>query len=381
MNNAKTSGQIKSIGATASGKGEEYKHEQLETILKKSAVRTALKKFKSEGDAGFYIAGLIQKENASFLKKIAKIRFDLFFEEESIYRKKLIEKVLKELEKRDLIYEKDGAVWFRAEKYGDTEDRVFVRSDGTPTYILPDIAYHLDRLVRRKFDLAIDIFGADHHGYGPRLTGALNALGVEPARVKVLTAQMVRLTKYGKEFKMSKRKGVFVTLEELIKEVGLDAARFFFLSTSLDTHFDFDLALAKERSMKNPVYYVEYAYVRAANILRRAKMKPTRKAKLHLLSSGEDRRLILALARFPEILEDIASDYHVHRLTKYGMDLARAFHNFYEKERVIPARRSLGAGGGETKDVRAARLSLVAATEVVLGNLFGVMGITPPKRM
>ncbi len=370
VNNAHSSGQIKSLGKTALGKGSEYRHEQLLRILKSPAVKKALKKMKSESDAGFYIARLIQKENEKFLKQTAKINFDLFFEEDWVYQKKLIEKVLMELRKRRAIYEKDGATWLKAKEYGDSEDRVIVRSDGAPTYVLPDIAYHLDRLAKRKFTKAIDIFGADHHGYGPRLKGALKALGIDPKRTEVLIAQTVRLTKNGKEYKMSKRKGVFVTLAELIKQVGLDVTRFFFLTTSLDTHFDFDLALAKERSMKNPVYYVEYAYVRAKKIIAKVKVKSI-KADLSLLSSTEDRNLILELGRFPEVLEDTAKDYHVHRLTRYGIELARAFHNFYEKERVV----------GGPKDIQGARLALVAASVIVLENLFALIGITPPKRM
>lgn len=371
VNNARSSAQVKSLGRTALGKGSEYKHEQLLRLLKNPAVKRVLKKTKSEIEAGFYIARLIQKENEKFLRDVAKIKFNLFFEEEKIYEKKLIEKVLDQLRRRNVIYKKDGAVWFKAVKYGDTGDRVVVRSDGAPTYVLPDIAYHFDRLVVRKFDKAIDIFGADHHGYIPRLRGALQALGVKPDRTDVLIAQTVRLTRNGKEFKMSKRKGVFVTLEKLIKEVGLDVTRFFFLTTSLDTHFDFDLVLAKERSMKNPVYYVEYAYVRAKNILARANAKSAQKPKLDFLESVEDRELILQLARFLEVVENTAVDYHVHRLTKYGVELARAFHNFYEKERVV----------GEKKDVQDARLALVSATIIVLGNLFKLLGITPPRRM
>ncbi len=374
VNNAKSSGQIKSLGATALGKGKEYEHDQLLSLLKKPSVKSALKKIKLESEAGAYIAKLIQKENENFLEKKAKIHFNLFFSEESIYQKKLIEKLLTELHEKNLVYKKDGALWFIAKSYGDSEDRVFVRSDGTPTYVLPDLVYHLDRLRSRKYEKVIDIFGADHHGYGPRLKGALSALGVNRERVEVLIAQTVRLTKNGKEFKMSKREGVFVTLEELIKQVGLDVARFFFITVSLDTHFDFDFMLAKKHSLKNPVYYVQYAIVRAENILKKAKNNPAiagPASDFKSLTTKEDKQLILELGRFPEVIEDTARDYRLHRLTKYAGELARAFHNFYQKERVI----------GEAKEKAAARLALVTATIIVLKNLFGVLGISTPKKM
>lgn len=370
VNNAKASAQIQSLGRTALDRGNDYRHEQLAEILARPVVKRALKRMKNEAEAGFYVAKIIQKENEKFLKKFAKIRFDLFFEEESIYQKDLIQKALAALQKKGVIYNKEGAVWFKASRYGDTEDRVIVRKDGSPTYVLPDTVYHLDRLVRRKYDIAVDIFGADHYGYGPRLIGILEALGIKRERVKFMTTQVVRLVKNGEEFKMSKRKGVFVTLEDLIREVGLDAVRFFFLSSSLDTQFLFDISLAKERSMKNPVYYVQYAYVRALNIIKKVKAKRVEPG-LNFLDSDADSSLIRKLVQFSEIVEDTAGDYQVHRLTRYAIELAREFHNFYEKERVI----------GVEPDVAAARLALVRATVIVLENLFGLLGISKPKKM
>ncbi|MBI2037004.1 MAG: arginine--tRNA ligase, partial [Candidatus Liptonbacteria bacterium] len=390
VNNARSSLQVRSLGKTALGRGEEYKHEQLLRLLKKQEIAKRLKDMADEGEAGYYVADRIQKENADFLEKKAKITFDIFFEEESVYEKGLIDGVLGELKKRGAIYEKDGAVWFKASEHGDTEDRVFVRSDGAPTYVLPDIAYHRDRLVTRKYDKAIDIFGADHHGYGPRLKGALKALGLDPKRVEILTAQTVRLMKGGEEFKMSKRKGVFVTLEELIEEVGLDAARWFFLEKSLDTHMDFDLDLAKERSQKNPVYYAQYAAVRAANILKKAKFtkKQLDSAKLagydtlvpplgHL-KEAEEFELIKQLVRFPETVAQAAAMRRPQELPKYASDLAHAFHLFYERRRVIEE-------GAETSLdallTSLARRALVLGTLGVLTNAFGLMGIAVPKKM
>ena len=370
VNNARSSLQIRSLGKTALGRGEEYKHGQLLRLLKKQEVAKRLRDMADEGEAGYYVASLIQKENADFLKKKAKITFDIFFEEESVYEKGLVREVLSELTKRGAVYEKDGAVWFKASAYGDTEDRVFVRSDGAPTYVLPDVAYHRDRLVTRKFNNAIDIFGADHHGYGPRLKGALQAFGLDSKRVEILIAQTVRLTKGGEEFKMSKRKGVFVTLEELIKEVGLDAARWFFLEKSLDTHMDFDLDIAKERSQKNPVYYAQYAAVRAKNIL--AKTAGLKGASNPVyLKAPEEFGLIKQLIRFPDVVAQAALTRHAHYLPKYVSDLAHAFHLFYERRRVA----------GEPQEILLARRALVLGTLVVLTSAFNLMGITIPKKM
>lgn len=377
VNNAKSSSQIKSLGRTVLGIGEEYRHDQLAKILARPAIKARLTKLEvglpaeaAAAEAGYYIASLIQKENAEFLKKKAKIGFDIFVEEQDLYGNGLVGKVLDELRARGAIYEEDGAVWFKAREFGDTEDRVLVRSDGMPTYVLPDIAEHRDRLVARKFDKAIDIFGADHHGYSPRLKGALQALGFDSGRVEILIAQTVRLVRSGEEFKMSKRKGVFVTLEELIKEVGLDAARWFFLEKSLDTHMDFDLDLAKERSQKNPVYYVQYAAVRAKNIL--AKTAGVKGAPvLAHLKMPEEFKLMKQLIRFSETVAHAAVTRQAHELTKYISDLARAFHLFYERHRVV----------GERSEMLLARRALVRGTLVVLTSAFGLLGISVPKKM
>lgn len=384
VNNAKSSGQIKSLGKTALGRGGEYAHAELNTLLKKPAVRAKLKKMTDEGEAGFFVARLIQEENKKFLKK-AGIEYDIFFEEQSLYDNKLLDGILGALQQKGVVYEKGGALWFRASQFGDTEDRVFVRSTGEPTYVLPDLAYHWNRLNTRKFDSAIDIFGADHHGYGPRLTGALAALGIDPSRITIITTQTVRLMKGGEEFKMSKRKGVFVTLQELIDEVGLDATRFFFLAQSPDTHMDFDLTIAKEQSNKNPVYYVQYSHARIASILRKVKRQKhvpygiegsrlgskVKSLDTYLLKEKEEVALMRMLAQFPEVVEDAARDYHVARLTAYATELARAFHFFYEKHRVI----------SDDARVTAARLALIAGTQIVLKNTLDLMGISLPKKM
>jgi len=270
-----------------------------------------------------------------------------------------------------LLYERENAIWFKASKYGDTEDRVVIRSDGSPTYFLPDIAYHLNKF-KRGFDKVINIWGADHGGYVARLEGAMDALGHKD-KLQILIAQLVRLMKGGKEVKMSKRAGTFVTLEALIDEVGLDAARFFFLMYSLNTHMDFDMDLAVKKSEENPVYYVQYAHARISSILRRIKNYELRikGADLNLLSEKAELGLIKELIKYPELISDVAERYEVHRLPYYAKDLAKKFHGFYNACQVI----------SDDKKLTKARLALVRATQVVLQNVLGVMGVSAPERM
>ncbi len=372
VNNAKSSGQIQSLGKTVLGQGEEYRHEQLLRVLKNPEVKKKLKKIKDPKEAGFYIAGIIQKENEGFLKKKAKIKFDLFFEEELVYSSGLLKKIVEKLKKSGATYEKDKALWLKSSQFGDSEDRVLIRSTGEPTYVLPDVGYHWDRLEKRKNDLAINIFGADHFGYGPRLKGALNAIGLDPAKVNIFTAQLVRLVKGVKEVKMSKRKGDFVTLEQLIDDVGLDAARYFFLMKSLDTHMDFDLALAKERSQKNPVYYTQYAHARMSSILSKSEIRSTKFETIYkskILNSKSIRKLILKLIQFPEIIEDIANDYQVQRLTTYAYELAREFSQFYRDVKVL--------GSKNEKEL----IALVSLTRKILADTLKLLGISVPEKM
>ena len=309
---------------------------------------------------------ILLKEIKLSLKK-AGIKHDIFFsEDKNLHKKEELDKTLRFLSKMGLVEKRQGATWFK------NSDSVLVKSDGNPTYFLADLAYHYDKLLKRKFDLAIDIWGADHHGYAQRMKKGVQALGVKPERLKILITQLVRLVSGSKEVKMSKRKGEFVTLDELLKEVGSDAARFFFLMHSLDTHMDFDLDLAKEKSQKNPVYYAQYALVRCVNILRKVKGKRLKaQGNLNLLNSDSEIKLMLELVKFPDVLAETTQDYQVHRLTRYAMELARAFHNFYEKERVLNAEG----------DLKNARLALVLATKIVFENLFDILGISKPKKM
>ena len=281
--------------------------------------------------------------------------------------------------RKDLVYELDGATWMKTTKFGDSEDRVLIKKNGEETYFMSDILYHADKIKIRKFDKVIDIWGADHHGYAPRLKAALAALDIPENKLEIIISQLVRLVKNGKEVKISKRAGNFITLEELIDEVGIDAARFFFLMYSPNTHMDFDLALAKERSQKNPVYYVQYAHARIASILRKSqilnsKFETNSKLKTQnskLLKEKEELNLIRKLIELPELLEEIAQNYEVHRLPRYVLELAKEFHNFYEKQQVIT----------EDDNLTAARLSLVSATKIILSNVLNLMGIKAPDKM
>ena len=364
------------MGKTAVGVGKNYKTKDLELKIKK----LGLKKIKNYSDVGYLLAKLIQEDNKKFIENKLKIKFNKWFSEESLYKSGAVEKLLKELKKKNLAYKKDGAVWFKSKQFGDNKDRVLIRQPrvawqaGEPTYFLPDLAYHLNKFKTRKFDKVIDIWGADHHGYSPRLKAGLKAFGVSDEKFKIIISQMVRLIKKGKEIKMSKRKGEYVSLEELIDEVGLDATRFFFLMYSPDTHMNFDLDLAKEKSLKNPVYYAQYAVVRCGSILKKAKinLRTSNVLRLNLLNTKEDLNLMRLLARFPEIIDEAAQNYSPQILVRYSLDLARQFHNFYEKERII---------GLDDKNLVSARLVLIQATLMVFKNVFNLLGISLPKKM
>jgi arginyl-tRNA synthetase len=310
------------------------------------------------------------KEIKETIEKKTKIYFDRYTsEQKQIHNKGFIRKALKIFKKNNLVYKKEGALWLKTTNFGDDKDRVLITSDGFPTYFLADAGHYLETK-KRGFNWKINILGPDHYGYVARIQAAAQILGLKKS--EVIVTQAVRLVEKGKEVKMSKRRGEFVTFEDLINEVGSDAARFFFLMHSPEAHMDFDLGLAKERSLKNPVYYAQYAYVRAANIIKKANLqRRTYKLQLNSLNTSEDLKLIRELVRFGEVMEDTAKDYKVQRLTRYALELARAFHNFYEKERVL----------GEEKDVAAARLALVYAAAFMFKKLFGILGITAPQKM
>lgn len=315
-------------------------------------------------------AAILLKEIQKSLKG-AGIDFDVWFSEQKNLRGNgEIKKTLELLKQKGLVEKKEGAVWLKTSDIADDKDRVLVKSDGNPTYFLADTAYHYDKLVKRKFDKAIDIWGADHHGYVARLKSGVKALGIDPNRLKILLTQLVRLTENGREIRMSKRTGEFITMDELISEVGKDAARFFFLMHAPETHMDFDLALAKEKSNKNPVYYAQYAYVRCGSILAKSKVKKI-KANWDLLKSKSELQLMCELVKLPDLIWQTAQDCQVSRLARYVLEIAHAFHNFYEKERVIT----------DDKELMSARLALVAAAREILGKALDLLGLSKPKKM
>ena len=302
------------------------------------------------------------------------IKFDHWFSEDSLHQESDITKSLAILKKTKDIYIKDGAAWYKTSKYGDEKDRVLQRKDGQFTYFAADIAYHWNK-IKRGYNLLVDIWGADHHGYVNRVKIAVER-GIKPTvnwggRFDILISQLVRLVSEGESTKISKREGKIFTIDELIDEVGLDAARFFFLTKSLNTHMDFDLDLAKERSQKNPVYYIQYAHARMSSLLKIAKNSRFDSAKSDLLKDPIEIDLIRQIILFPEIVEDVTVSYNVQKLPFYALELANCFHKFYDTCQVI----------SKDQKLTEARLALVHATKIALRNTLKMMGISAPKKM
>ncbi|MCR4430417.1 MAG: arginine--tRNA ligase [Tepidanaerobacteraceae bacterium] len=310
------------------------------------------------------------------------VEFDVWFSEQSLHDAGKVKDVIKLLKEKGCTYEKDGALWFKASDYGGGKDEVLIRANGLPTYFASDIAYHKDKF-DRGFDRVIDIWGADHHGHVARVKGALKALGYDPEKLTVILMQLVRLYRNGEIARMSKRTGRAVTLADIVEEVGRDAARFFFNMRSADTHLDFDLDLAIRKSDENPVYYVQYAHARICSILRQASEQgvalPDIGAAsgdlmdkyLNLLTEKNEIELIKKLADFPGEVRLSAENLSPYRITNYCLELASAFHSFYNSCRVL-------TGDGE---LTAARLMLVEAVRQVLKNAFYILGISAPERM
>jgi arginyl-tRNA synthetase len=302
---------------------------------------------------------------------------DVFFNEDSLYSSGKIQEVIQELRTKGLVYDLDGAVWLKTTALGLDQDRVIVKSTGEPTYRLPDIAYHREKF-KRGFDLIVDVFGADHIATIPDVLAGVKALGYDPEKVKVVIHQFVTLMRDGEQVKMSKRLANFVTLDELIDEVGSDAVRFFFLMRSTSSHLEFDLNLAKEQSEKNPVYYLQYAHARIASILRFAEGQGTFSVtdsfdtiEYNLLKGPAEISLVKLLLDFPETVELCALGFEPHRLTTYLHDVATAFHKFYHEHRVVIPEIELAK----------ARLSLCLAAKTVLANGCRILGISVPERM
>jgi arginyl-tRNA synthetase len=307
------------------------------------------------------------------------VHFDVFFNEDSLYSSGKIREVIEEFRKLGIAYDQDGAVWLKATALGLDQDRVIVKSTGEPTYRLPDIAYHREKF-RRGFELVVDVFGADHIATIPDVLAGIKALGYDPEKVKVVIHQFVTLMRDGQQVKMSKRSANFVTLDELIEEVGADAVRFFFLMRGVSTHLEFDLNLALEQSDKNPVYYVQYAHARIASILRHAESQGLLSSgalvnpgevDLGLLVQPEEIALVKMLLEFPEIVDSACFGFEPQRITTYLHEVATAFHKFYHEYRVITPER----------DLSIARLALCQASKTVLANGCKILGISAPERM
>jgi len=297
------------------------------------------------------------------------IKYNKWFFESDLHKKDLPDKIIKILKKQDLLYEKEGATWFKSTNFGDTRDRVLIKKDGMKTYLANDIAYHYNKFKERKFDKVINIWGADHHGDVPGLMAGVEAIGYK-GKLEIILHQFITVLEKGEKVKMSKRLGTFIPLDELLNSVGSDVVRFFFLMHSADRHMDFDLDLAKEKSDKNPVYYVQYAYARINSILRKTKTHFSIE-KLDLLNHQSEKELIKCLIKLPEIIEDIAKDYQVQRLPNYAIESATAFHRFYTDCQVL----------GEEKELEKARLALLMATKFVLSSVLDLMGISKPEKM
>ncbi|MEB5686733.1 arginine--tRNA ligase [Mammaliicoccus lentus] len=301
------------------------------------------------------------------------IHFDSWFSETSLYEANEITAVLDKMTELGYIFEKDGATWLRTTEFGDDKDRVLVKQDGTYTYFLPDIAYHYDK-VERKFDKLINLFGADHHGYINRLKASLETFGVDSNRLEIQIMQMVRLLQDGVEVKMSKRTGNAITLRDIMDEVGVDAARYFLTMRSPDTHFDFDMELAKKESQDNPVYYAQYAHARISSIIRQAEEKGFKLDKdvdLSLITHDKAFELLKKIAEFEPTIVSAAESRSPHRMTNYIQDLAAQFHKFYNAEKVL------------TDDIEKtkAHLALIEAARITLRNALKLIGVSAPESM
>lgn len=305
-----------------------------------------------------------------------RIKYDTWFKESTLHNNGETTRIIELLKQSGYTYENEEALWFKATEFGCDKDFVLVRANGVPTYVVPDIAYHYNKLVTRKFDKAIDILGADHHGYVPRLKAALTALGVDAERLDVVLMQMVRLVRDGEVIKASKRSGKAITLVTLLDEVPIDAARFFFNLREPNSHFDFDLDLAVNESNSNPVYYVQYAYARICSIIRNLegegiKNNPAALNELMLLTAPEERELILHIAALTDEIIASAKAYDPAKITHYVQELATKFHKFYSACRVK----------GDDEKLTQARLSLCAATAVTIKNVLNLMKIDAPEKM
>lgn len=309
------------------------------------------------------------------LKKY-RIVYDKWFRESTLHNDGSVSAVINAFKEKGVTYEQDGALWFKASEFGNDKDIVLIRANGLPTYIVPDIAYHYNKLVTRGFDIAIDVLGADHHGYVPRMKAALTALGLDAERLDCVIMQMVRLVREGETIKLSKRSGKAITLNTLLEEVPIDAARFFFNLREPNSHFDFDLELAARQSSENPVYYVQYAHARICSILKKAKeqgveLRTPTVQELNALNSAEERELITHLAGFTDEIIAAAKNYDPAKITHYIVELATLFHKFYNAHRVMV----------DDEGLMESRLFLCTAVKNTIKNILTMLKIDVPESM
>jgi len=318
------------------------------------------------------------QEKVTYIAKTLQgfgINYDVWFSEKTLHQSGKIDEVIAELERKDYVYERDGALWFKSTRFGDEKDEVLKRANGLPTYFAADIAYHKDKF-ERGFDWVINVWGADHHGHIARMKGAIQALGYNPDQLDILLMQLVRLLRSGNVVRMSKRTGTTVSLDELIEEVGRDAARFIFVMRNPDSHLDFDLELAKQQNQDNPVYYVQYAHARICSIFRQAEaagifLPSVEHINAALLKEPEELDLLRKIADFPEEIIVAARTMAPHRIARYVLELAGLFHSFYNHHRVI----------NDNQALQEARLLLMSVTRITVKNALNILGVSAPEQM
>lgn len=364
VNDARVSKQIQTLGETALGHGTAYLSPYLKELIAKLQPR--LSKFISESEGGYYLAQQVLKDLKKFIAKKLGIKFDSWVSEESIYKLGLVRKTYELLKEKNLVAEREGAYWLDMAAFNQ-KDEVLLRANGMPTYFLSDIAYHNDK-IGRGYKKIIDIWGADHQGHVPRMKAVMEILGYK-GEFEVLICQIVTI----KGGKISKREGNIVALDWLIDEVGVDAARFFYLQKALSSQMEFDVELAKKKSQDSPVFYAQYAYARISSILRKAKTasQPAGVGPQRGLEHASELALAKELLRLPEIVEDTAADYQVQRLCQYILEVAAEFHAFYRDCKVIT----------DDAKLTQARLTLVLAAKTILKNTFALLGISAPEKM
>ena len=354
---------------------EGYEGEYVMDLAREVAAEHGRALLELEPDAAVERAGRLAQDRilAGIERDLADmgVRFDRWYSEQSLYDGGLFDTAMRLLRETGHVVERDGAVWFTSSELGDDRDAVLIRSNGQPTYFASDVAYHYDKLVVRGFGRVIDVWSADHQGHVPRLKAVVRALGVDPDRLVLLIYQLVKLFSQGQELKMSKRAGTFVTVRDLLDEVGADAARFFLIARSADVMINFDLDLARQQSDENPVYYVQYAHARIASIVRRAGDVDHADGDVRLLRTDAELGLIRKMLELPELVETATLNLAPHLLPFYAQELATVFHRFYRDCRVV----------SEDVELTRARLKLVRACQIVLANSLDLIGVSAPERM